>query len=143
MDRSVNYLGIARKAALLEIGEENAGAAVKHGTARVLVLAGDASDNARRRAEGFVYQTNVPLITAPQTKLELSRLLAKPGCSMLAITDLGLAAGYVAALAEAEPEKYMQVAQALGESSRKAARRREEKRAGQSNKRVGKRRNNL
>ena len=41
MDRSANYLGIARKAGFLEIGEESAGLAVRHGTAKLLVLAAD------------------------------------------------------------------------------------------------------
>ena len=41
LDRSANYLGIARKAGFLEIGEESAGRAVRHGTAKLLVLAAD------------------------------------------------------------------------------------------------------
>ena len=142
MDRSVNYLGIARKAGCLEIGEESAGLSVRHGTAKLLVLAADASDNARRRAEGYVFGTAVPLVTAVQTKQELSRLWSKPGCSMAAITDIGIAAGYAAALAETQPEQYADAAAQLAEKNRRAAQRRTEKRAADHNKRVGKRRNN-
>ena len=84
----------------------------------------------------------VPLVTAVQTKQELSRLWSKPGCSMAAITDVGIAAGYADALAEAQPEQYADVAALLAEKNRRAAQRRTEKRAADHNKRVGKRRNN-
>ena len=141
MDKTANYLGIARKAGLLEIGEENAGLCIRHGKAKLLVLAADASDNARRRAEGYVYGTNVPLVTAVQTKQALSALWSKPGCSMAVITDIGIAASYVAALAQCKPGQYDDAAARLAEKNRRAAERRTGKRS-EDRKRVGKRRNN-
>ena len=65
MSKALRYLGIARKAGFLELGEENTGAAVRGSKAKVVFLAADASDNARRRAEGFVYGKNIPLLTLP------------------------------------------------------------------------------
>ena len=53
-DRALNYLGLMRAAGRIEIGEENTHAAVRHGSARAVLLAADASENARRRAEGFL-----------------------------------------------------------------------------------------
>mgnify|MGYP002627501615 CR=1 FL=1 len=68
-DKALGYLGIMRKAGKLAIGEIDSGSAVRGGKAILLCLAADASDNARTRAEGFVYQTNTPLIRLPFEKL--------------------------------------------------------------------------
>ena len=74
MHKAAQYLGIMRKANALAIGEKDSGAAVKGGKAVVLCLANDASDNARRRAETFVFGRGTPLIRLPYDKTEL------PGC---------------------------------------------------------------
>jgi ribosomal protein L7Ae-like RNA K-turn-binding protein len=91
MDKAARYLGIARKAGYLEIGAENCGAAVRSGKAKLLLLASDASDNARQRAEGFIYGRNTPLAVLPDDKETLSGLTGTPNCAMLAFTDIGLA----------------------------------------------------
>ena len=44
-----------RRAGKIEIGETGTGAAVRAGRARLLLLAADASENARKRAEGYLY----------------------------------------------------------------------------------------
>ena len=72
MSRALSYLGLAKKAGLLEIGEENTGAAIRWGKARFVILAADASDNARRRLEGFLYGKNIPMLRVSFTKDEIS-----------------------------------------------------------------------
>ena len=52
-DKILNMLGLMRRANAIQIGETNTGAAVRGGKAKLLLLAADASDNARSRAEGF------------------------------------------------------------------------------------------
>lgn len=101
MDKVLSYLGIARKAGYLLTGEENCGAAVRTGKARLLLLAQDASANAVSRAEGFLRGKMAPLLRLPLDKEELSRLLGRPGCSMVVLTDAGLASSLARALAEA------------------------------------------
>ena len=71
MDKAANYLGIMRKANAVTIGETGAGIVVKSGKAYVLCLAADASENARKRAETFVYSRSVPLLCLPYEKAEL------------------------------------------------------------------------
>ena len=112
MDKAANYLGIMRKANAVTIGETDAGSVVKSGKAYVLCLAADASENARKRAETFVYSRNVPLLCLPYEKAELQRAFSKPGCSMFAVTDLGLASAFVGALAMQDPQ-YAAVSEAL------------------------------
>ena len=115
MDKAANYLGIMRRASAVTIGETDAGAAVKSGRAYVLCLAADASGNAQKRAETFVYSRNTPLICLPYEKTELQQAFSKPGCSMFAITDLGLASAFVGALAMQDPAQYDAVSQALAQ----------------------------
>ena len=50
-----------RKAGRIALGEHDAGAAARAGKACLLLLAQDASDNARKRAEGFAYAAQAPL----------------------------------------------------------------------------------
>ena len=114
MDKAARYLGIMRKANALAIGETDSGAAVKGGRAFVLCLALDASDNARKRAETFVWSRETPLICLPYEKAALQQALGKGGgCSMFGITDLGLASAFVGALANWDPEQYGPVHEAL------------------------------
>lgn len=113
MDKAANYLGIMRKANAIVIGENDAGAAVKSGRTYVLCLAADASGNARKRAETFVYSRSIPLLCLPYEKAELQQAFSKPGCSMFAITDLGLASAFVGALAMQDPAQYAAVSEAI------------------------------
>ena len=67
-EKALNLLGLMRKANALRIGEEETGAAVREHEAKLVLLASDASPNARKRASGYMYGSKAPLITAPFTK---------------------------------------------------------------------------
>ncbi len=54
MDKALNYLALARKAGLIELGEEPAGAAARAQKARLIVVAQDAGDHTWRRANSFM-----------------------------------------------------------------------------------------
>ena len=56
-----------RKAGRIALGEHDAGAAARAGKACLLLLAQDASDNARKRAEGFAHAAQAPLLRLPYT----------------------------------------------------------------------------
>lgn len=113
MSKALNYLGIARMSGNLELGEDNAKALVKAGKARLLLLASDTSESARRRAEGYIFGFRTPLVDVPFTKAEIARQVGQTGCSMAAIRDLGLAQRFAAALAEEYGGDYQAVAEAL------------------------------
>ena len=102
-----------RKAGRIALGEYDAGAAARAGQACLVLLAQDASDNARKRAESFAYTAQAPLLRLPYTKQALSERLGKTGCAIAAITDPGLAKAFVSALAQADPEQYSNTAAAL------------------------------
>ena len=107
-DKAANYLGLMRKAGRIALGEHDAGAAARAGKACLLLLAQDASDNARKRAEGFAHAAQAPLLRLPYTKQALSDRL----------TDPGLAKAFVSALAQADPEQYSNTAAALAAQTR-------------------------
>ena len=137
MNKALNYIGIARKAGAIEIGETYSGAAVRAGKGRILILASDASDNAKHRAENYVNGTQTPLVALPFTKAELSEASGTNGFSMAVFTDVGLAAVFMTALAECEPS-FEKTAQMLAEKNEKAAQRRREAVAHDRNKKLGK-----
>jgi ribosomal protein L7Ae-like RNA K-turn-binding protein len=138
----MNYLALARKAGRIELGEENTGAAIRAGKARLVLLASDASDNARRRAEGFLHGRDVPFLPVPFTKEEISQKTGKAGCSMAAFTDTGLALSFAEALAE-EGAECADTVEALTRAKERLDQRRREAKAHEENKRFGKRRKSV
>ena len=121
MSKALNYLGIARMSGNIELGEENAKALVKAGKARMLLLASDASDGVRKRAEGYVYGFRTPLVTLPFPKAELGGAVGRAQCAVAAIRDLGLARSLAEALAAEYGEAYAGVAAELGEKQARIA----------------------
>ncbi len=137
MNKALNYIGLAKKAGSVELGETAAGAAIRAGKGRVLLLASDASDNARRRAENFIHETQIPLVTLPFSKSDISQITGDNGCSMAVITDYGLAAAFMETLAEDEPS-YRAVSDILSQKSLKAQARKREALAHEKNIQKGK-----
>lgn len=140
-DKALNFLGLMRKANAIQIGETDTGAAARAQTAKLVILANDASDNAKSRAKGFVYGRNIPMIVSPFTKEEISDHVGKPGCSMAAITDIGFADAFMKTLVQIS-DAYAPTAEAISLELEKAKQRRKEKSAHDRNKKIGKRRNN-
>lgn len=143
MDKILSLMGLMRRANAIQIGETNTGCAVRAGKGKLLLLAADASDNARSRAEGFVRGRNVTMVSLPYTKEEISSALGLRGCSMAAVTDLGFANAVMKALYQADPDVYSAAAGEVEERFQRAQRRKSEAAAHQRNKRFGKRRTNV
>lgn len=142
-ERLLNMLGLMRKAGAIDIGETNTGGACRGGKAKLLLLASDASPNAQSRAAGFTRGRNVCTATLPFTKEEISAHVGVNGCSMAAITDIGFANAFAAALSQEYHGKYDELASAVGQRFSKAERRKKEAAAHERNKRNGKRRTNV
>jgi len=140
-EKALNMLGLMRRANAIAIGETNTGAAVRSGKAKLLLLATDASDNARRRAEGFVYGRNTIMLRVPFTKEEISDHVGLNGCSMAAVTDIGFANALMKSLAALWPEEFSAAAEETAKRFSKAEKRKSEAAACERNKRNGKRRN--
>lgn len=141
-EKILKFLGLMRRANALQVGENNAGEAVRGGKAKLLLLASDASENAKKRAESFVGGRSCLLLELPFTKEELSSALGLGGCSMAAVTELGFANALIKRLQELSPETYAETAAEVSRRFSRAERRKSET-AKERSKRNGKRRTNV
>lgn len=142
-EKTLNLLGLMRKANAIAVGETNTGGAVRAGKAKLLLIAADASDNARSRARGFTHGRDVVTVTLPFTKDEIAAHVGVSSCAMAAITDIGFANAFMKSLAAAVPDGYDESAAEIQRRFEKADRRKKEAAAHEKNKRIGKRRNNV
>ena len=136
MDKALNYLSLARKAGMAELGEEPVGAITRTGKGYLVIVAGDASDHTWRRAKSFVAGTNQQCIRLSCTKEELGFVVGRTALAIAAITDAPLALALVKSLGQ--PEKYKDAIAALEEKTQKLKKRQQEAKAHQRNLRKGK-----
>ena len=136
MDKALNYLSLARKGGLAELGEEPVGAIARTGKAYVILVAGDASDHTWRRAKSYVAGTDQQCIRLTCTKEEMGFVVGRTSLAIAAITDVQLALALVKSLGQ--PEKYKASLEVLTEKAAKAKKRQAEAKAHKRNVRMGK-----
>lgn len=136
MNKALNYLALARKAGLAELGEEPVGAAARANHARLVLVASDASDHTWRRAKSLVAGTKQQLLRLPCTKDEMGFAIGRTSLAIAAITDVGIAKSLVEALGK--PETYKGVLEVLTDMASRTKQRQQEAKAHARNKRLGK-----
>ncbi|MCX7773098.1 MAG: ribosomal L7Ae/L30e/S12e/Gadd45 family protein [Clostridia bacterium] len=87
-DRIYGFLGIARKAGALALGESVAEQAVRRGKAHLVLVTLDASDNTKKKIETACFTHKVPMVAFGE-KEKLGHMLGKAFFSVLAVTDKG------------------------------------------------------
>ena len=90
MDNALRMVGIATKAGRTASGEFMTENAIKSGKAALVVLAGDASDNTKKKFKNMCEFYDVP-IRIYSTKDELGHAMGKEFRASMAVTDEGLA----------------------------------------------------
>jgi len=135
MDKALNYMALARKAGLIELGEEPVGAAARALHARLVVVANDASDHTWRRAKSFVAGTQQLCIRVPFSKDDLGIAIGRSALAIAAFTDPALALAFVKALPQ--QEKYTAEVESLSLRAQRVQQRREEAKAHLRNKKQG------
>ena len=136
MDKALNFLALARKGGMAELGEEPVGAISRTGKAYVILVASDASDHTWRRAKSYAAGTEQQCIRVKFTKEELGFVVGRTSLAIAAITDVQMALALVNALGE--PEKYKAQIEVLTEKAKKAKKRQAEAKAHKKNVRMGK-----
>ena len=136
MDKALNYLALARKGGLAELGEEPVGAIARTGKAYAILVAGDASDHTWRRAKSYAAGTDQQCIRLSCTKEEMGFVVGRTSLAIAAITDVQLALALVKSLGQ--PEKYKASLEILEEKAAKAKKRQAEAKAHKRNVRMGK-----
>ncbi len=136
MDKALNYLALARKGGMAELGEEPVGAMARTGKAYLILVASDASDHTWRRAKSFAAGTEQQTVRVKFTKDEMGFAIGRTALAIAAITDAALALALVKALGE--PEKHKAVIEVLENKSKKLKKRKDEAKAHKKNVRFGK-----
>ena len=136
MDKALNYLALAKKGRLVELGEEPVGAITRAIKGRLVIVAEDASDHTWRRAKSFVAGTEQQCIRVPFTKEELGFVVGRTSLAIAAFTDPALALAFVKALPQ--QESYTAALENLTKRTKRIAQRQAEEKAHQRNKRTGK-----
>ena len=136
MNKALNYLSIARKGGMAELGEEPVGAVARAGKAYVILVAGDASDHTWRRAKSFAAGTDQQCVRLKATKEEMGFAVGRTSLAIAAVTDARLALALVTALDE--PETNKQTLEVLTAKAEKARKRQAEAKAHARNVRKGK-----
>ena len=136
MDRALNYMSLARKAGLIELGEEPVGAAARAQKAKLVAVAQDSGDHTWRRAKSFVAGTGQLCIRVPYTKDEMGQATGRTSLAIAAFTDPAMAVAFLKALPQ--QERYTEELKALETRAQKVRQRRDEARAHEKNKRMGK-----
>lgn len=137
MDNKVlNYLAIAKKGRLIELGEEPVGAVARAGKAYLILVAADASDHTWRRAKSFAAGTDQQCLRLECTKEEMGFVVGRTSLAIAAITDVQMALALVSALGR--PETYKDALEILTAKAAKAKKRQAEAKAHQRNVRKGK-----
>ena len=134
MDKSLNYMALARKAGRIELGEEPVGSAARAQKARLVVVAADASDHTWRRAKSFVAGTGQQCIKVPFSKDILGQAVGRTSLAICSFTDPALALAFVKAL----PQPDAAVLESLEERTKRIQKRQQEAKAHLRNKQSGK-----
>ena len=132
----MNYLSLARKGGMAELGEEPVGIAAREGKAYLIIVASDASDHTWRRAKSFAAGTDQQCIRLSSTKEAIGFVVGRQSLAIAAITDVRLALAMVESLGQ--PEKYKASLEVLTAKAEKAKKRQAEAKAHQKNLRKGK-----
>ena len=98
MDKTLNYLALARKAGFAELGEEPVGGAARAGKAYAIIVASDAGDHTWRRAKAFAAGTDQQAVRLPYTKDEMGMAIGRSALAIAAITDVSMALALVQSL---------------------------------------------
>ena len=136
MDKALNYLALAKRGRLIELGEEPVGAITRTGTGYLVVVASDASDHTWRRAKSFVAGTEQQCLRVPFTKEELGFVVGRTSLAIAAFTDVSMALAFVKSLPD--QEKVKKEAEILEAKSTKMRQRKKEADAHKRNVRFGK-----
>ncbi len=135
MDKALNYIALARKAGLIELGEEPVGAAARAQHARLVVVAEDASGHTWRRALSFVAGTQQQCVRVSFSKDALGQAVGRSSLAIAAFTDAALALAFVKALDK--PEQYQTALESLDKRTKRIRQHQAEEKAHLRNKRQG------
>lgn len=94
MTPAMTFLGLAKRAGRLTIGEESVKADAKRNKAKLILTACDAGRSLGERAVNLARMANCPFVELPWTKEELGALVGRGTPGILAVTDKKMAEAF-------------------------------------------------
>ena len=134
MDKALNYMSLARKAGIIELGEEPVGGAARAGKAKLVIVAEDSGDHTWRRAKSFVAGTAQQCVRLKCTKEEMGFVVGRTSLAIAAFTDPAMALSFLKAL----PQPPQDAVEALQAKTQKQKQLKKEAQAHKKNVRFGK-----
>ena len=109
LNRELSMLGLSKKAGKAAIGQEAVSDAIRHGYAKLILIASDASANTKERFERLSSgEDKVTHVVTPFTKQEIGNILGRAECAIAAVCDPGMAATIASQLASrGDPDGYL------------------------------------
>ena len=98
-DRVLSLLGLAAKGRNLRSGEFSTEKAVKEGSAAMVIIGNDASDNTKKKFTNMCAFYNTPIYFYSD-KVQLGRAIGRDMRTSVAVTDEGMAANIMKRLEE-------------------------------------------
>ena len=98
-DRVLSLLGLAAKGRNLRSGEFSTEKAVKEGSAAMVIIGNDASDNTKKKFTNMCAFYNTPIYFYSD-KVQLGRAIGRVMRTSVAVTDEGMAANIMKRLEE-------------------------------------------
>ena len=102
MNAALSFLGLAKRAGRLVIGEESVKLEARANKTKLILTASDAGDSLKKRADNFARMAKCAHTTLPFSKDELGMLLGRGPPGILAITDNGMAKAFSEKLVKGE-----------------------------------------
>jgi len=90
-DAGLQLLGLCRISQSAKTGEEKAEAAIRNGTAQLVILSSDASANTRKKFHDKCSFYKVAIMDSPYTKEAIGQAMGQSPRSVVAVTSEGLA----------------------------------------------------
>ncbi|PWW06439.1 ribosomal protein L7Ae-like RNA K-turn-binding protein [Paenibacillus cellulosilyticus] len=90
MSKALSHLGMAMRAGKLVTGDDTVLKSIRQGKAHLVIVAGDASDNTKKKYRDKCGYYNVKLAEAFD-RVELGKAIGKEARVLVAVTDAGFA----------------------------------------------------
>ncbi|SDW26561.1 ribosomal L7Ae/L30e/S12e/Gadd45 family protein [Paenibacillus sp. CF384] len=104
--KSLNMLGMAMRAGKLVTGDETVLKAVQQGKAKLVIVAGDASDNTKKKFRDKCTTYNVKLVEAFD-RITLGDAIGKSERVLIGVTDSGFSKSIAQSLIEPTEVEYI------------------------------------
>ena len=115
MEKSLSFLGLAKRAGKIELGAESVQEAVLKKKAVLILSAADASANSVKQAKRLAENANIEYMVLPYEKADLGEMLGRGLPGMAAVTDLGFASAFAEKLSGETEGRYENTVKVLKE----------------------------